>query len=142
MSTIEDAFYHHAKDASAVAALVGTRIYRAGNVPQGTTANYIVYQRVSTPDRVRHQTGVDGLAQTRISATCWAATSKVAKQVSDALRGAFETVQNEDIGETGSEVAVKCATPADERHYPLPPTDGSQRGMHGYVLDLLIWHEE
>ena len=140
--TMEAAFYHHTKATAAVAALVGTRIYRAGTAPSSLTSaqNYITYQRIIT-ERVRHQGGVSSMARAMFQANCFSTSPTTAKAVADAVRATWET-QSGATGEAGSTVTVKAASIDAEMHDFSPPTDASQKLWHRYVLDIIIRYAE
>jgi len=140
--TLEAAIYHQMAD-NTTGAIVGTRIYRAAEVPQGTlehAQDFVVYQRIGTP-RERYQGGPAGLAHARIQFSCYSATPKGAKSLTDAVRADWES-QSGATGNAGATVTVKVATIEDERHMPQMPSDASQRVIHRYDLDILIWYLE
>lgn len=138
--TLETAIHYHLTDDVAVAALITARAYLAGEAPQGTDQDYIVYQRISTP-REGHQGGSASLANPRVQFTCWSRTPKGAKALADAVRNAFDYATG-TIGASGNTVTVKVVYVESEGHQITPPSDASQRAMHGYVLDVVFWQTE
>jgi len=139
---LETAIYHQMAE-NAVGAIVGTRIYRAGEAPQSVLEHsqaFVTYQRIDTL-RERYQGGPHGLAHARVQVSCYAPTPKEVKALADAVRSDWET-QAGATGEAGNQVTVKVAEVVDERHFPEVPGDASQRVLHRYDVDLLIWHLE
>lgn len=73
---------------SAVAAIVGTRIYPATS-PQGVTSPRIVYERISTM-RVHSMAGATGLVRPRIALDCFGDGYAGSKALGDAVRLALD----------------------------------------------------
>ncbi len=141
-AVLEDVIFHQMAD-NATGVLVATRIYRIGEVPQSTPEHddpYVVYQRIDTV-RERFQGGPHGLAHPRIQVSSYAPTPKEAKALADAVRQDWE-VQSGPTGEAGATLTVKVASIEDERHFIETPEDASQRAMHRYDTDIIIWHLE
>jgi hypothetical protein len=86
--TVEQALYKELVATAQVAALVGTRIYPQA-APQGTTADYIVYELVAA--QVAHDhSGAGGWTDTRLSYLCHASTYGAAKAIATAVRAALD----------------------------------------------------
>jgi hypothetical protein len=96
---IESALYSAIKNASAVAALVGTRVYRA-HLPQAPTLPAVAFSRISTTRWVVHSGSVP-VQQAIFQVSCWGADSDsagaLAKAVSDALNGYTNTSGTDKI---------------------------------------------
>lgn len=80
----ELAVYTILKDAAAVSALVGSRIYPL-KAPAKVVKPYVTYQRISG-NRWRSFDGPTGTAQPRIQVDAYATTYAAAKGLADAIR--------------------------------------------------------
>ena len=141
MATFERALYYELANAATITALVSTRIYPAGDVPQDTTSDYMTYQRVSSR-RVRHQGGL-GLVEARYQFDCWAVAGelKTANAIANAVVAKFDRYR-EDMGETGQTVTVRRAYVEDERDTIVNATAGGQRGPAGVQVDVVFHYVE
>ena len=137
-SDIKGAFRAHAAADEGIAAIVGTRIYAAGEVPQKPTAPYAVYQLISDPP-VHHQGGkVAG--EVRLQVTCYAATNPGVTALRDAFETAFAYL-NGTMGAGGYTATVLRVFTESFGDLIIAPTDASAQGPCGGILDLLIWQQ-
>lgn len=74
--------------ASAVAALVGSRVYPVV-LPQAPTWPSITYQRVSTTDSHRHEETARTPVEAWIQFDCWADTARGARQLALVVKAAI-----------------------------------------------------
>lgn len=133
----------------AAATAAGARVYPAGHVPPDVRASrsgalrpYLSYQRISTPERARHQSAASSLEQARFQLNCWAATPGAAL----ALKAQVKTLLESFTGTLGSgadTATVERAVVDDDRADFDAPTDASALGgEHRCLVDCLIWHKE
>lgn len=130
MAEIEEAIYSRLTAASAVTALVSTRIY-PNKIPQEATLPAVAYQRISAR-RVKAHAAPTGLARVRVQVTCVARTYSEVKGLAVVVRKALEGV----IGTVGG-LAVQGSwleTDADEY--------GDAEGLHSVRQDFMFWHTE
>lgn len=139
MATIEQAVYYKIVNDTDIEALIGTRFYTAGDVPQNVTLPYMTYQRISGV-RHRHQAGA-GLVEARYQFNCYATKQIGAAALGTALRAALERYRG-DMGEAGSTIAVRGAFVQDDSDQGSPPTEGSQRGPIWQTVDVIFWYVE
>ena len=103
MTNAEQAMFAALSGASAVTALVGTRIYPV-TIPAGKSLPAITYFRVSgTPERRLNNGGSSG-QRVRVQVDCWATTYAAAKSAAAAVQTAaiaagFAFVQDRDLHE-------------------------------------------
>ena len=73
--------------ASPVTALIGTRAYRHGRVPQGAVAPYVAWSAFGTAENA-----FDGAAADvwRVQVDCWSDTDDGVEQLARAVRAAIE----------------------------------------------------
>jgi hypothetical protein len=90
MTTPQQDLYTLLSNASAVTAIVGTRI-TPGIAAQDTAAPYITYQMLSTTNANQINTNVKVGANTRIQIDCWADTPLAATALADLVEAALTT---------------------------------------------------
>lgn len=101
MALAESIFSKFTESGSAVAALVGTRIF-PGIAPQDTEAPYVVWQLVtSTPDVTHGEASASGLHLVQFSGV--AATYLAARDLAEAIVAAIDSVTL-----AGGEVCLSC----------------------------------
>jgi hypothetical protein len=83
MADLQSALYRRLSSDTAVAALVGTRIYWT-NVPQGAALPYIRLQTISDP-RPQHLRGYQGSRVTRVQADVFSSSYAAARSASEAV---------------------------------------------------------
>lgn len=130
MASIEEALYSILTGASALTALVGTRIGPAGFF-QEPTGSYVTYQLISGP--VVHTMGADpGLASPRFQVTAWALGRNYAgaKAIAAQIRAALR-----DYSGIAAGVTVQRAFLENEVDLGY---DGLATGV---AQDYTIWHE-
>lgn len=116
---------------TAVAALVGTRIY-AEIAPTGPTFPYVVVQRITT-ERLRSLSGPSGRAAATFQVDCWAKTAIDRDGLADTVRRALDGQHGIRMGTT----RVGAVTvPSDQSFY-----DEQSREFRR-SLDVTIAHEE
>ena len=138
-ATFESGLYAYVSahaNMAAVQALIGTRFYDRGEVPQGPTFPYVTYTRIAT-NRVHSADGESGLVQALFQLDIWARTHKAAHELADALRLAMSGYS----GAMGS-FTVRGAILDDERDSPEGPIDSSETGYLSVQQDYRFWHEE
>ncbi|MCP4617178.1 MAG: DUF3168 domain-containing protein [Bradyrhizobium sp.] len=139
-ATIRDAIYYELSNAAAITALVSTRIYPAGDVPQAPTLPYLAWFKVDN-QHTRHQSGGSDLAQARFQIDAWATTATAAEAIYEALRGVLDNYSG-DMGDPGDSVTVRsCVLDTDSSGF-IPPTAGGPRGLQRQTMDFLIWYRE
>ena len=124
---------------TAVAALVGTRIYAIDDVPQDRVAGarpYITHQRISSPKLVTMD-GADGLANPRIQLNCVADTYLGAMTLADKVRLALDGYS----GAMGSQT-VQAAFVDDARALGEELPTGKEQGIYAVAVDVEIWWNE
>jgi hypothetical protein len=123
----------HAIADSSVTALLGTRVYRLGEVPEGATLPYAVpYVENSEPENT--SLGAGGLCRTTVRVAvldddyngAWAA----ALAIRDALNGC-----NDDVIDS-----TMLVRKADGEF--IPPDDSSETGTYQVLLDFEVHHTE
>lgn len=85
---IEEAVYTRLSGYAGLSALVSTRIYPAGEVPQGAVKPYVTYQLISSPrNSVMSR---DTVTRPRFQITAWADDYLDAKNVKEQVRLALQ----------------------------------------------------
>lgn len=115
----------------AVTALVGTRIYRKGELPQTPILPAVEFFRVSTPREVSHS-GDSNLAYPRVQFDCFADKHSEADAVAKAIRQAFDGI-DETIG--GELLKFGSARGQGDQHDPV-------LDRHKVILDIKFHHKE
>jgi hypothetical protein len=87
MATLEDAIYNILANDAAVAAVVGTRIYRV-RMPDNPTFPAITYQ-TTYGTQVESFTGYSGLKMPVVAIDCWGKTAKVTQELAEKVRTAL-----------------------------------------------------
>jgi len=139
-ATIGDALYYELSNAAAVSALVGSRIYPAGDVPQNPTRPYIAWFKVDNI-HARHQGGSSLLTQARFQLDAWAETGTAAEAIYEAVRGLLDNYAGE-LGDPADSVTVRSCTLDTDSSGSAPPTGGGPRGPQRQTMDFLIWYRE
>lgn len=141
--SIEAALYAHLTANAGVAALVGSRVYPMGSVPQGAAFPRITYQRISSVHE-HHQGGVAGLAHPRLQVDCWAQGASgyaAVKALAEAVRMALDGRRGA-MGAGDAAVDVRSVILEGQSDGWEPPTDSSAVGVHRVRMDFIIWHAE
>ena len=87
--SLETDLYSYLSTYAGLTALVSTRIYPIGEVPQKVNAPYCVYMLVSN-ERVYSHNGFSKLQESRIQISVYSATNLLAKQIRDQMILAME----------------------------------------------------
>lgn len=109
-----------------VAALVDTRIYPAGEVPQQPTLPYLTYQRITT-NEIDAMDGYSGLEQATFDVNCWASNHLAASQLADATRDAIRNGTANNF-----RAVITDSSAIDE--------DTSKE--YRWLIECSIWHTE
>lgn len=128
----ELAVYTILKANSAVAALVGTRVY-ALKAPQPATAPYITYQRISG-ERTRDTRGPTGRARARIQVDCYATGYAGANALANAVRKSLD-------GYRGTVASVRVWSIALESDLDFYE-DGVDPPLYRVTMDFFVTHDE
>jgi hypothetical protein len=96
---IHEAVYSKLKNNAGVSALVSSRVYPQ-KASQGVTLPCVVYQRLSTTDRLLYHNGKTNSALSRFQIDCWARTPSAALQLSQAVVGCLHGWVGTEGGET------------------------------------------
>lgn len=128
--TLEEGLRTYTLAGSAVAALVGTRMYPR-MLPQTPTLPALVYQRIDTR-RLHDLAGPDGLPRPRMQVTCWAPLPLSASGLAAAVRQRLDGYR----GAMGT-VSVESCLLVGERDV----TD-TEAGRYGVALDFMIQYQE
>lgn len=118
-----------------VVALVATRIYPIGEVPQNPVLPYVCYQRV-TGYRVRSVRGPSGLARSRVQIDCYAASYESAQALGEAVKK-VDGYSGRPSAAVGDVQGVQYITERDDVE---TTTAGGK--LHRHSADYYIWHEE
>lgn len=128
--TLEEGLRTYTLAGSAVAALVGTRMYPR-MLPQSPTLPALVYQRIDTRREHEHA-GPDGLPRPRMQITCWAPLPLSAAGLASAVRQRLDGVRA-----TMGTVVVESCLLVGERDVSDP-----EPGRYGVALDFMIQYQE
>lgn len=121
-------------DAAISAAVGGVRIHPM-LLPQGQTADSIVFTRISGQNEVHNQ-GADGLARPRIQIDNWSQTVDGAAALALLVKERLEGYRG-IMGSGGDAVTVQAVIPDNERE-----DYDSTAKMYRASLDYFIWYEE
>jgi len=135
---IHTAIYDELAADAAVAALVVSRIYRAGHVPERPLYPYIVYQQVSGPHE-HHQGGGAGLTQPRFQVTCWARSSSSAHTLAKAVREAIDAFRG-SMGTSPNQVTVRSTSIENELDGFETETSAGVPTEFSVIQDYIIRH--
>ncbi|HUX01016.1 MAG TPA: DUF3168 domain-containing protein [Phycisphaerae bacterium] len=138
--SIETALTYEVTNDETVSELIGSRFYPIGEVPTSAARPYATYQKISGIGH-RHQVGASGLHQARYQINVYADTGASADAVRDALYALLGRFVG-NMGEEGSQVAVKLAAIEDDNVSFESPASAKQRGTQIRTMDLIVWHEE
>lgn len=130
--SLEEGLVAHLKADSAVAALVGTRIYHE-KLPQKPTYPALAYARTST-ERQMTLSGPSSLTQVRIALDAWTHSSAEMKSLAAAVRSAVSGV----TGNLGG-VSIQHCTYESEADLSEFEGDRSDRRVS---FELVIWLNE
>lgn len=120
---------------SAVAALLGTRVY-PDHIPQTTTVPAAVYYAISGVEE-GSLTGNVGLSHVRLQVDSYAATRLAANVLATAIRDAV-TSQTGSRGTWGTVSVCGCSVAGGERHDEQPKADGSDEPFYITSRDFLV----
>jgi Protein of unknown function (DUF3168) len=135
--SIADAIYYETANSEGISALVGSQVYLAGDVPQGTSLPFLVLQRIDS-NQDDHQGG-DGCVDSRYQFTAYGSTLASARAVGAAVITEFKHFRGA-MGEAGSTVNIRDMQIENDADLPSPPSDSSERGPQGYVVDTIIFY--
>lgn len=131
MSLIETALYERLTSYGDLAALVGTRVYPGGVLPQGATIPAIVMTAVSEP-RYHSHSGPAGIYYPRfqftVSATSALAAKEIALEVDRALDGA-----------SGQWAGIEVRACHVDNITDLPFSDVTE--IYQIAIDAIIYYE-
>ena len=123
-----------------VAALVGGRIFPAGDASQDAALPYMVYQRISTPSG-HHMSAASNAQEIRVQTTVWAKTVGGAQEGATAVRNALDGFGG-TVTYDGNALSVTSIRLDDQDDTPEPPTDGSANAPAGITQDWLVWYAQ
>ena len=126
--------------ASAVAAIVGARIYRRGFVPETPTLPYLAYFEVSSV-HYRTAAGGSGLADTRIQIDGYCDTDAQARALDDALRECLDNFTG-TMGAGPNMIHVNHCGLDNGSDFADVPRHGQEFGQVGITHDYVIQHTE
>jgi hypothetical protein len=129
--------YYEVVNTAGISAIISSRFYPAGEVPQDADLPYMTFQRISNV-QVRHQTANSALNQYRYQFECRAETEKGARDLREQLLTALDRFSGE-MGESGSTNTIRDAFHDNDSMDFQPPTDASERGPHRAIVDILFW---
>ena len=132
MATVEENLYTLFTGSTAIAAVVGTRVYPV-MAPQNATYPCLVYTRVSTP-RFHTHDGASGMAQPRFQINLWADSFSAARTLADTVRTAVDGTKTV----SGTAGVIRTLRIVDET--VLWSGDPADRYM--VALDAIINHAE
>lgn len=138
---LERGIYYTLANTAAIAAVVSTRIYPAGSVPQNAALPYIIFQRMDNA-HIRHMTGGAGIAKATYKFAAWAAEQDTAQDLCDRIRHVFDNKRSATWGDPAAYVNLLGSfLDADLRDFE-EPVDGSEQGPCVAGLTVLFWHAE
>lgn len=139
MADIGLAMRHRLTTTSAVAAILGTRVY-PDKLPQGATLPAAVYYGISGIDEPQ-LSGLLGRAEQRIQIDAYATTRTAANALALAIRNALTGSWGRGTwGPTGATVAVSgCVPEGGERYDTQGLGDGSDEDQYITSRDYLIY---
>lgn len=132
MAVVEKAIHDLLTAATAVAALVSSRVYPL-RAPDGVAAPFIVYQRISGV-RWRTLSGACGIAQPRIQIDVYAATYAGAKALASAVRVALDGYRGIVAGVRIGGITLE--TDQDLLEDDIDPV------LHRVTMDFMVTHDE
>ena len=138
--TIEGAIKAEVMDTGAITAIIGTRFYRAGTVPQNVSKPYATFQKISDVP-VYHQGG-DVLSRARVQVNCVDDAVVVAAQ-SIALAVLFRSLFNGfrgTMGTGGATATVRNTYVEDISDATSVPSDGSAAAPSEVRLDVMVFY--
>ena len=130
---IEQALLTQLKTDSAIAALVGTRIYYVIS-PQDVQKPYIVISKISAV-RVSSHDGSSGLANPRFQISCFALTYKEVKDIAVAVQAELEGYTG-TMGGAGGVAVNGCFYENETDLYE------EENKLFHLALDFTLWHQE
>jgi hypothetical protein len=122
----EDVMRSAATGVTAISAVIGSRVYPLGDVPQ-TIAEmpFVIYQRTSAP-RTHHLTGVSGLVVADIVWSIYGDVYDTVKALADNCRLALDGMRGTKTIAPNS-IVIKCCLLTDEKEDSEFPDDKSER---------------
>jgi hypothetical protein len=130
---VEHALLKHLLAQSALAALVGEKIYYV-NAPQEVANPYIVFFKVSAV-RETSLTGTSHLVNSRFQFSIFSETYYQAKQIAEQIQLALQDKNNEVIGGTGG---VRVSIQYDNEQDLYEP----EAGLYHVPVEYLIYYNE
>lgn len=127
------------KNAAAVAALVGARIYPL-TAPQPPTYPLVTFQRISGV-RWRSLSGPSGMAQPRIQVDAYATTYAGAKALATAVRQTLDGYRGPVQVTSGPATYVRVGGCTLESDQDLYETDVNPK-LYRVSMDFLVTHDE
>lgn len=137
--SVEGAFASHLKADAAVAALVGSRIYRVVAPPKSAVP-YIVMQRI-TADHKRHMAAAVGLAAAGIQLTCWDYVPQGAYETAEAVREATDHFRG-TMGNAPNTATVGAAFLESEMEDYSPAQHGEPSASYATRQTWTLWYAE
>lgn len=130
---VEHALLKHLQAQTALAALVGERIYYV-NAPQDVQTPYVVFFKVSAT-RVRSLTASSHLVNARFQFSVFSETYYEAKQIAEQIQLALQDKNNEIIGgDNGVRVSIQYDNEQDLYE--------SESGLYHIPVEYLIDYNE
>jgi len=130
---VEHALLKHLLAQSALAALVGEKIYYV-NAPQEVASPYVVFFKVSAV-RETSLTGTSHLVNSRFQFSIFSETYYQAKQIAEQIQLALQDKNNEVIGGTGG---VRVSIQYDNEQDLYDP----ETGFYHIPVEYLIYYNE
>lgn len=135
--SLDTALYTQLTGSSAVAALVGDRVY-ADQAPQRPTTPYMTYRAVSG-EHLFGVGGAIGLVRERVQLDVWSTSSVERRSIVEAIRNLVDGFK----GAFGTEnLSVRYIELEGPRHVYDPPSDASSLGLYRATVDLRIVYAE
>lgn len=135
--SIEQALFAHLTENTAIAALVGARVYPLRRPQRGGSLPCIVYTRVGS-EHVHHLLGVSGLCRADFDLDCQAGTYAEAKSLSEAVRQAMDGLRNRTV----EGVNIRSAMLSSDADVDYGPQDADDGGPRSVSAEYTIWHVE
>jgi len=134
-AVLEQGLVSYLTQYAGLVSLISTRVYNF-KIPQDATLPCLVYQRISTPRVLTHDTSGSGsdLSSPRFQFDAWATTSSSVKAITDQVRAAMNG-KSGTIGTAGNAVTIQGALVDDEAPSYDPDTE-----LFRSRSDYIIWH--
>ena len=138
-----------------IAAIVGTRIYRAGGGAFNQTASKIVYQSISQVPYSALDQESSGVVKERFQLNCWGGSDTSpsreaielanvvkARYASGGINGFRGTIGYNDDTPAPQTLTVLALQVIDSSDLLVSPWDGDQKGADGVSIDVYLTYRE